>query len=694
MSAGHGLKVGDLYVAFSATTSEFNKGMLDVIKGAERATKQIAKLAHEAENLTRPFAIAAAGAVAAAATTNRQMQQQVSRSKDLFLTLASDIGKGFAPALSQANEALAKAVAFFQDLSPETKQQISDWAMMALKFTIAAVAVAKITDGLHAVVEAAKAAGEAIKAAFSFQMFIPALAAVVGLLGAIGAIKNALPKSDSKATKAAAPGYFNNPLVDSIREHEKKRREENPTLGEMLSDKLKAMFFTPSAGASNLGVLGESVKTGAETVFGPLAEAIKPLFDALQKLGETFNKADPKKAKIASKLDDPLNSILDPDHPRAKLSPFKPLPHGRLATFDPVPIVTEGERFARSVHDALRSAGERISTALLDGSGAFGSLIKSAMQGFAEGGPIGALIAGATDLLMQSRQFADVVSMLGTVVQSVANAVGALLAPLEPLIGAISIVIDAIASALTPVFQLLGAIVEPLIPPLVIVGEILQALAPVISIVSKAMLLITAPLQLLGGPVMRGLFEVLKFVGQALLGIVGAIAPFWNGVVGFVADLLRGLASIPLLSFLNDWADGLDSMKIDVAGIDDAYKQLTATTWESAKATANETAERIKGSRAMQDVTEALTNVPEGYKVALTRFRATDPVGAALPTYSAPLSSSGSAPTGTNATTIVNNFYGITDTTEMVAQIDKVQRLAEARRTGRPMGGPRYSFGA
>jgi hypothetical protein len=368
-----------------------------------------------------------------------------------------------------------------------------------------------------------------------------------------------------------------------------------------------------------------------------------------------------------------------------------------MPTFD-LPIVTDAQRFATTIHEALKSAGQRIADAVLDGSGAFGSVIKAVLQGLADGGPIGAVVAGLTDLLMQSRQFRDVVTMLGGLVQSLADAVGALLEPLEPLIGAVSIVVDAIASALTPVFQALTSIVEPLIPPLVMLGEVLQVLAPVIGIVGKAFAIIMDPLMLLAGPVMRALFEVLKFVGTVILRIVQAIAPLWNGILGAISDVFRTISNLKIFgarpfAFLGDWADGLDAAKIDTDALAASLVALQGMTWESAKATANETAERMKGTKAIQNATEALTNVPEGYKVALARFHATDPISA--PSSFSGSSSQTSAPSApaTGSTVINLTFNGITDTDEIVGKIGQLQRQREVARTGRPLiAMPRYTY--
>jgi phage-related protein len=595
-----GLKAGDLYVAVSANVQGYSKGMAQVLKDTEKATKQIAKVANEAARLAQPFALAAAGAVVAAATTNRAVERLTSQSADLFRTLGSEMGSALAPALKEGNEALAKFTAFIQSMSPEMKKQISDWAVLGLKIAVGAIAVAKITDGLHAVAEAAKVAGEAISAAFKMETFIPALAATVGILGTIGAIKNALPSS-------AGSGHGGtDPKIAKIAEQERQRRADNPTLVEMLNDKLKAMFFSPSAGQSNAGVLADSVKTGAETVFGPLTDAIKPLIEQFDALAAKFKSTNPNSAKIADKLVEPIVGL-----PEQVQSPYKA---GLFRVEDSDVMKAFIERRHKIEQDYLDGIQQAISglvSKFTSRGGATMELINSATEGAKAGGTSGAIAAVLVDLLSRSKQFQSIVGYLDGIVQAVADAFGSLLEPLMPLIA--------------------------------VAGELVKGIAPLVGVISALLV-----------PVLQLLFEPLKFLGEVVLTVADAIAHAAN----FIAGIFGG--------------------KVNTAPIDEALATLVHLTWDQATAL-------VTANKAANDFSESLTNVPDGFKVALGRFNAQDPSD---PATSAPSSvSSGLSGKGGS---VVDSHYGITINVNGITDPDAVaDRVAQVlsdkigRSTGR-----------
>ncbi|NVJ13124.1 hypothetical protein [Myxococcus sp. AM010] len=255
------------------------------------------------------------------------------------------------------------------------------------------------------------------------------------------------------------------------------------------------------------------------------------------------------------------------------------------------------------------------------------SLLHAAASGFAAGGPMGAFGAVISELLLQSDSFKTLMEMVSVVIGSVANALGAILAPLQPLVGAIFLVIDALTTTLTPVFTALGELVEPLVPPLVMLGQLLQGLAPLLSALAQAVMIVIAPLNIIAGPALKALFEVLKFVATIILYVAQALGKVWNTIIRAVQSVIRGISkAVEWLGIdaLKDFANSLDRLKVDTDAMGESLAALRDMTWESAEAKAKETAEVLRNTAALQKATEALSNVPAAWRVNLRRYESQD----------------------------------------------------------------------
>ncbi|NTX59566.1 hypothetical protein HUA74_02715 [Myxococcus sp. CA051A] len=282
---------------------------------------------------------------------------------------------------------------------------------------------------------------------------------------------------------------------------------------------------------------------------------------------------------------------------------------------------------AQRIKDAMEQARQALVDKIVGGLGQLGAIINAAAQGFEAGGVYGAVIAGFAELLMQSKGFADVITMLNGVIQTVADALGTILEPVGPLLGAIKLIIDAVFSVLTPVFEMLNEAIEPIVPPLVMVGKILQGLAPLLEAVAKSFMSVLDPLSKLAGPVMEALFGILKFVGIIILEIAIMLGDVWNAIVKAIQWVLRQISkAIEWMGIkaLKNLANSLEGMKVNTDEMGRSLEDLKDTTWESADAQARQTAEVLRGTTALEKMTEALTNVPAAWKVAYRRFQAQD----------------------------------------------------------------------
>ncbi|WP_426750171.1 hypothetical protein [Myxococcus sp. Y35] len=284
-------------------------------------------------------------------------------------------------------------------------------------------------------------------------------------------------------------------------------------------------------------------------------------------------------------------------------------------------------RWMDETRQAIAAAKATLASRFAGAMSQISSLVDIATTGMAAGGPMGAIGAVVGELLVQSEAFATLMEMVSVIIKHVAEALSSILVPLQPLLGAIFTVIDAVTSVLTPVFTTLGQLVEPLVPPLVLLGQLFEGLTPLLSVLAQAFLAIMAPINLIAGPVLKGLFDVLKFVASVILAAAQGIGFVWNGIISAVQAVIRGISkAVEWLGIdsLKKFANSMDRLKVDTDAMGESLQALNELTWESAEAKARETAEVLRNTEALQKATESLNNVPNAWKVALRRYQSQD----------------------------------------------------------------------
>jgi hypothetical protein len=315
------------------------------------------------------------------------------------------------------------------------------------------------------------------------------------------------------------------------------------------------------------------------------------------------------------------------------------------------------KQFADRVREFTSTMRERVVGQLEDFANAF-----------AVAGPVGV----AAELLTRSKQFQQIQGQLSTIIQTLADSLGAMLEPLMPLLGAVQAVASAIGDALAPVFRLLYAVVEPFIPPLMALAGLFQALAPIVSTVAAVAGVIA---RVLATPLtlsLRVLFEALKGAAWVITKVAQMLAPLWNGIVEAISAVLRAIGGIDVfgtkpLAFLNDWAAGVDAARVDTDALAASLAALEGLTWESAMAKAAEIAATAKTTDSLREMNEQLTNMPTWYRTQLARFNATEGVTGAI--------GGGGKPTPTGGGTVVSGDVHIH--VEKVADIEDLDRLNE-----------------
>lgn len=342
----------------------------------------------------------------------------------------------------------------------------------------------------------------------------------------------------------------------------------------------------------------------------------------------------------------------------------------------------KGQDAADKLEQLGTKAVTRARNRLLEASGV-GDLVEAGTTGASIGGPWGAVIAVVAELLVKSEGFGQLVQIVMAVVQELANAIGQIVIPLQPLLAALMLVARALGTALGPAFKLLGAIVQPFVPIVLVLGKIIQSLAPVIGIVAQAFLFMQAPLLFLSVQVLPIVFDVLRIAGIGILHAVKFFGGIWNGIINALTSVLDALAAwtidlgplgkIKPFAALQGMSDAAKSTQFEMAGLDEQIRDLSELTYDSAikeaDAIKDSIVSRNKEKDAIDRVVEALTNVPKGVKVALNRFNSADTFTSAKG-----LAASFEA-AGTGS--VVLNVYGDVNGVDDVA--DKVEEAIEKK---------------
>ncbi|MBZ4371486.1 hypothetical protein [Corallococcus sp. AS-1-6] len=285
-------------------------------------------------------------------------------------------------------------------------------------------------------------------------------------------------------------------------------------------------------------------------------------------------------------------------------------------------IWQETQRFADEAKAAMDAARADLISGFLGRMGELGGLIDAAKQGFSAGGWWGALLATIGELVMGSDQMAEAMEVLNGVIGMLKDLFGAAATGLDTIMGGVGYLVSVIVEVVQPSMEAMGEAMESIAPIIVLVGMVLKMLAPALDAIGKA----TAWLL---DNVLKGLFQVLRYVAIVILYVIKGLGSAWNGIVSAIQWVFRKLGDISILGahplgFLKGWANSMEGAKVDIESLARSIQELEGLTWDAAMAKARETAEVLKNRDALEDVNEALSNVPDLWKVALRRFEAQD----------------------------------------------------------------------
>lgn len=343
----------------------------------------------------------------------------------------------------------------------------------------------------------------------------------------------------------------------------------------------------------------------------------------------------------------------------------------------------EKQRALWKAMEAARAANQAPAKALMDNTGIGGIVGRAqsaAAMGAMAGGvgaPVAALISVFADLIAKSKQYAETQARLDSLLQSVADTVGGVLAPFNSLLGGLQTLAPAI-TMLTPVFEAIGRSalsaathgVSDLLIALAPLAPFLDELKPVLDAFGRMRDALSVGPEVLAqllssfrfyfeGPIasfVQGIGDVATLVESAfapqlalLAQALAAVAPLFvsiandgfgllfDGVRLFGEGLAKAVSAIDLVIaqvtfFVRDalWtignllgSDTLRDRGDQLSGIGDGFMDASWKAGIAATALSELELSTLRASGAQeklsQTLAESLSNVPSSYYVARVR---------------------------------------------------------------------------
>jgi hypothetical protein len=278
------------------------------------------------------------------------------------------------------------------------------------------------------------------------------------------------------------------------------------------------------------------------------------------------------------------------------------------------------------------AAGGQDLQGLLGGSGGlFGSLLGAAAGGKDKGGQVGQLAGKGLSALGASAGVAGAAGPVGMAI----GAVVSVLKEVGKRLFDFAMQFESFSTGIAAIKNQIKSLFEPL------VDEFSDAvLGPILQLFKQVKLSLSPLIQF------SGLFDGIgKAVFNAVRGFVNVIltlAQVYNKAKAAITSIISSVASAiyKMFDLLPEWArwDGFDRMMASLLGLSVEYDYASQQARETADALAaakqeindltyeeaRRRSEVERSTRAFNELNESMSNIPQGFKVALRRFQATD----------------------------------------------------------------------
>lgn len=331
----------------------------------------------------------------------------------------------------------------------------------------------------------------------------------------------------------------------------------------------------------------------------------------------------------------------------------------------------EARKLAKAEEEKLKTMERNAAAAVSSiGSGNAGSLAAGALLpmagtaiGTAVGGPAGAAVGGGVG--------SGLAALLGPLVDTLVEKLGVL----TPVMDALGVVV----SALAPIFGIIGAVaglvahvLEMLAPVILVVSEMLGAMvAPLLRIVETVL-----PLFLIGFAIA---IPLIQFFGEQLVALVDVLDTYVLLPIARAATWLYN-SVVDVVNMITSWINaiagalGFDAIDIERMQRMDDPRSLS----DMGIAGADLTRAVDDNTEELEEFNRSLTNLPAGFRYALTEYRVEAPDGRGGP------GRRDMAGRGGSGSIIINGPINVTARNANV--LEEIRRNMKQR--GFPLGGP------
>lgn len=678
------LRIGSLYVSLTAQTDGFSKSMAAALKDVEKFSREVKKAANDAAQIAGGITALGVAALKLGADVSGPAKAAMDEFSKSVKQAAAPVAEALVPAVKEAANIVRGLGAAFAQLSPETKAAVATTFEIAAAVTAASLVLGRLASTAQLAAGVLSGVFGAA-AAVGVESLVALAAAGLGAIAVVVALETAwhnnfLKIQDiTKSVVDAVGGYFGalasvvlkpveiivNGIFGWVRLALKGVQKLGNALGRsdvaMLAgaglsalaamgstagERLKSVFKVTIGLAQETGqVAAQLFADSWSRTFGPLVEKMMAPFNkamAGAKLSATKGEAQPKLVRTSgpSALENARANTISASNQSVATAAGKGMQRGQrisqtsVAVASPEAIkaaasATEAFEASQQAASDMRASIFSTSQSLIGGLGKLGGIINNTINAAMSGGPWAALAAALAGIASETTAFAQLVQQatgglkvltdaIGPAMTNLLGAVGNVLAPALQAVGAAF-------TAITPILNVVAQVVNAVAPILVLVGYFMQMLAPLLNMLVVVLQPVIAVLEL----VMRFLFEIARWVMTAVGAIATGVVAIWNGIIEAIAAIVDTVIAIFTVGAVQHGGEFIRSAKASTASFDQGLMAMTTTSYDAAMAAAKKARADQEGASAaqaaaqgMNDVAEAFTNVPTGFKVAAARFAA------------------------------------------------------------------------
>lgn len=712
------LNIGKLYAQLTGQAAGFSKAMATGTKDLERFAREAKRVSAEVAAASAVFAGMGAAAVRLASSVDGPTKAAMTGLENSTKLLAVQVSDVLLPAVRELSGIVKRAAGVVAGLDPEVKKQISNFAVLAVQLAVAAKAFS-IFSGLAANVFGVLKAGFGMVAAIGVGPLLNIIAAVGLVIAAVLLLHRAWRKNwggiqeatqdvlkwfrDAFSQLGTFFGKFWGFLVDGAARFVESILSAIDVLQKLTGSNLvntgglregfAGMFQDLKSGAffSEAFTFGKTI--GQQLVDG-VAEEWKALRSELgfDKLGLktgapiALGRGMGAGPHVGSVDTSSVGTMAWLGGMQAAGASAEEAMNGIAENFSAAQgAAVEAEMAAQAQADAAEKAAAdakasaqrwaavgRIALAgFTRALGEVGTLINAAVEGAQAGGPVGAVVAVIMEVLQKTASAMEFVGIAMEFVKRIAAMIEPLVKPifdaLTNVLGIVAEIVEPIFAALVPLFESIGGFVKQLSPILYAVGDILQGLAPILEVIGKVVGVIFQALK----PIIDLIAGILKVVATVILGVIIAL----NEIAAAFGDEKAKAESARLKGIVDRmWSPSANDLAI--------------ANGEAAGATLRNAAAQDEAAKTAKKVSESLSNVPTGYRLAHARYQADLGITAG----NGYIGGGG----GSSGTTIIINGDITTDADSIEAIADDAREAAKerARERGQRTGNPTNRSGS